>query len=115
MHEMMSRMELWQKQQKGSARQHQQQVQEQHLAIWPPACPTWRHGHFLPLKMDMLSLFQRRCCRLRFAVALGILVKWLGRVDHHATWEPMAEFKEAFPSFQLEDKLYRKGEMLYGD
>jgi hypothetical protein len=31
-----------------------------------------------------------------------------------ATWEPVNTIREVFPSFQLEDELFRQGERCYG-
>jgi len=35
-----------------------------------------------------------------------LLVHWQGQSDADATWEPLEQFKESFPNFQLEDKLF---------
>jgi len=35
-----------------------------------------------------------------------LLVQWEGRSPAEATWEPLLEFKEKYPSFKLEDELF---------
>jgi hypothetical protein len=37
-----------------------------------------------------------------------LLVKWEGRALAEASWEHLEAFKEAYPEFQLEDKLFRQ-------
>jgi hypothetical protein len=37
------------------------------------------------------------------------MVKWVGQAAANATWEQVSEFKEVFPSFQLEDELFHNG------
>ena len=39
-----------------------------------------------------------------------LLVQWQGQSDADATWEPLEQFKESHPDFQLEDKLFSYGE-----
>jgi len=39
-----------------------------------------------------------------------LLVQWSGQPAVNATWEPLEQFKESFPDFQLEDKLFSYGE-----
>jgi len=38
-----------------------------------------------------------------------ILVEWAGMPVSEATWEPVPAFREAHPSFQLEDELFPEG------
>jgi hypothetical protein len=46
--------------------------------------------------------------------SLDLLVKWEGRALVEATWEQLEAFKEAYPEFQLEDKLFhQEGGMLW--
>jgi len=40
----------------------------------------------------------------------GIYWLWQGQSDADATWEPLEQFKESHPDFQLEDKLFSYGE-----
>jgi hypothetical protein len=37
-----------------------------------------------------------------------LLVRWEGSSLAEATWEQLEPFKEAYPDFQLEDKLFRQ-------
>jgi hypothetical protein len=37
-----------------------------------------------------------------------LLVKWAGRTPAEASWEQLEASKEAYPDFQLEDKLFRQ-------
>lgn len=39
-----------------------------------------------------------------------LLVQWQGQSDADGTWELLEQFKESFPDFQLEDKLFSYGE-----
>jgi hypothetical protein len=38
-----------------------------------------------------------------------IMVQWMGQSAADATWEKVSEFKDAYPSFQLEDELFSNG------
>jgi hypothetical protein len=43
-----------------------------------------------------------------------VRVQWVGQPASDATWEPVPDFTEAYPDFQLEDELFRKeGEVLW--
>jgi hypothetical protein len=37
-----------------------------------------------------------------------VLVKWQGHPATDATWEPLQQFKEEYPDFQLGDELLRR-------
>jgi hypothetical protein len=37
-----------------------------------------------------------------------MLVQWQGQPASEATWEPLHQFKEDYPDFQLEDELFRQ-------
>ena len=41
-----------------------------------------------------------------------LLVQCQGHSDADATWEPLEQFKESYPYFQLEDKLYGEGSVV---
>jgi hypothetical protein len=74
--------------------------------VAPPATPATlppiKHGCILPEPEKALS------ARLNRGV-WEIMVKWAEQAAANATWEQVSEFKEAFPSFQLEDELFHKG------
>jgi hypothetical protein len=38
-----------------------------------------------------------------------LLVQWHDRTTAKASWEEMAQFKEAYLDFELKDKLFRQG------
>jgi hypothetical protein len=42
------------------------------------------------------------------ATSWELLVKWADRAPAEASWEQLGAFKEAYPDFQLEDKLFRQ-------
>jgi hypothetical protein len=37
-----------------------------------------------------------------------LLVQWYGRSAGDATWEPLQDFKDDYPEFQLEDVLFHQ-------
>jgi hypothetical protein len=73
----------------------------------PATLPPIKHGSILPEPEKALR------ARLNRAV-WEIMVKWAGQAAANATWEQVSEFKEAFPSFQLEDELFHNGEECCG-
>lgn len=64
-----------------------------------PTLPPLRNGRALEVP-DKIMRTQLRCG------VWFLLVKWLGFPEDDATWEPLIEFKLAFPDFQLEDELF---------
>jgi hypothetical protein len=68
----------------------------------PATLPPIKHGRILPEPEKALR------ARLNRGV-WEIMVKWAGQAAANATWEQVSEFKEAFPSFQLEDELFHNG------
>jgi hypothetical protein len=69
----------------------------------PATLPPIKHGCILPEPEKVLR------ARLNHGV-WEIMVKWARQAAANATWEQVPEFKEAFPSFQLEDELFHNGE-----
>jgi len=67
-----------------------------------PVLPPLRHGRPL-LHPDRV---------LRSELRRGVwhvLVEWSGLPASDATWEPVPDFREAYPSFQLADELFPEG------
>ena len=65
----------------------------------PPALPPLRHGR--PL------LQPKRVLRSRLSRgAWQVLVQWANLPAADATWEPVDDFRAAYPTFQLEDELF---------
>jgi hypothetical protein len=67
-----------------------------------PRLPPIKHGRVLPQPEKVLR------ARLNRGV-WEILVQWMGQAAADATWELVIEFKDAYPSFQLEDELFSNG------
>ena len=67
-----------------------------------PALPPLQHGRPLQAPEKVLR------AKLRRGVWF-ILVQWTGLPSAEATWEPLAAFREAHPTFQLEDELFVDG------
>jgi hypothetical protein len=69
--------------------------------------PPIQHGRVLPIpeKVDRARMVRG---------AWQVRVHWVDRPASDTTWEPVSEFTQAYPEFQLEDELFRKeGEMLW--
>jgi hypothetical protein len=64
-----------------------------------PALPPLRHGRPLQRPERVLRSQLRRG-------VWHVLVEWSGMPVSEATWEPVPAFREAYPSFQLEDELF---------
>jgi hypothetical protein len=64
----------------------------------PPALPELHHGRVIPSPRQVLKARLSRGIR-------EVLVQWAGLPDSDASWKPLVQFKEQFPSFQLEDEL----------
>nr|CAB3465822.1 unnamed protein product [Digitaria exilis] len=65
--------------------------------------PPIAHGHVLPVPAKVLRVMPA-------SDSWKLLVQWEGRPAADATWEILADFKELYPSFKLEDELFRQGE-----
>ena len=59
-----------------------------------PPLPPMLNGHVMPIPSAML---RSRLVRGR----LQVLVSWAGLAASEATWEPVAAFKQQYPSFEL--------------
>lgn len=49
---------------------------------------------------------------LHAAIRCGVwhvLVQWGGTANEDATWEPVQQFRDSYPSYQLEDELFEEG------
>jgi hypothetical protein len=72
-----------------------------------PPLPPLRHGRPLQQPKRALRASLRRG-------AWHVLIQWANMPASEATWEPVDTIREVFPSFQLEDELFRQGgEMLW--
>ena len=67
-----------------------------------PPLPPLQHGRPLLLPERVLRSSLRRG-------VWHILVKWANMPASEATWEPVDGFRQAHPSFQLEDELFSEG------
>lgn len=75
----------------------------------PPPLPTLYHGKVTPTPIEVL--------RARKARGLWqVLVRWEGLSAADTSWEDVQHFKEQYPSFQLEDKLFLhdEGDVMWG-
>ena len=65
----------------------------------PPSLPELHHGRVIPSPCQVLKARLSRGVR-------EIFLQWAGLPDTGASYEPLALFKEKFPSFQLKDELF---------
>lgn len=73
----------------------------------PPSLPDLSHGRALPKPEKALKGHLYRG-------TWQVLITWQGLPHSEATWEPISEFKNLYPAFQLEDELFSHGgEMLW--
>jgi hypothetical protein len=76
------------------------------LAAIPPLPPIVR-GHMVPQPQQVLHARQT-------THSWDLLVKWQNSSSADVSWEQLEAFKEAYPDFQLEDKLFEpEGVMLW--
>ncbi|TKW34406.2 hypothetical protein SEVIR_2G307401v4 [Setaria viridis] len=72
----------------------------------PPAAivplPPIGHGRALPVRAAVVHARPTK-------TSWELLVQWEGRATAEATWEDLTAFKERYPTFQLEDKLFSQG------
>lgn len=64
-----------------------------------PDLPPTSDGRLLPGPAKVLKAQQSRG-------AWRLLIQWQGLPEEDATWEPLDEFRQHFPEFQLEDELF---------
>lgn len=69
------------------------------LSVQTPPLPALENGHFLPLPAKVLQ------ARVRHDI-WDVRVQWASMDESQATWKPLAQFKESYSEFQLEDKLF---------
>ena len=67
-----------------------------------PPLPPLQHGRPLQTPEEVLKAQLRRG-------VWHVLVRWAGLPTAEATWEPVDAFREAHPTFQLEDELFVDG------
>jgi hypothetical protein len=75
----------------------------------PPPLPPMLHGAVTPEPEHAV----------RYRLARGVrqvLIHWKGQTAASATWEDVADFRDKFPQFQLEDELDVEGgrDVMYG-
>ena len=64
-----------------------------------PALPPLVHGRVIPTPAKVVRARWNRG-------VWQLLVQWVGRPAADATWEPLLEFVELYPQWQLEDELF---------
>ena len=69
------------------------------LPAAPVALPPIAHGRALPVPAKVLRATPANN-------SWNLLVQWEGRSPAEATWEPLADFKESYPTFKLEEELF---------
>ena len=74
------------------------------LPAAPVALPPIAHGRALPVLAKVLRATPAHN-------SWNLLVQWEGRSPAEATWEPLTDFKERYPTFKLEDELF--GQVLW--
>jgi hypothetical protein len=67
-----------------------------------PLLPPIVHGYAVP---DPEKVVRAQ----PMASSWEVLIQWQGKTAAEATWEPLEQFKEAYPEFKLENELFRQG------
>jgi hypothetical protein len=68
----------------------------------PGPLPPISHGRVLPVPAKVMRAMPTKD-------SWQLLVQWEGGTAADATWEPLPEFKERYPTFKLEDELFGPG------
>jgi hypothetical protein len=66
----------------------------------PVSLPPLVHGRVVPVPVKVVR------ARLYRGI-WELLVQWEGQMAADASWSPLADFKQTFPTFQLEDELFQ--------
>jgi hypothetical protein len=77
---------------------------KKHIGVAPeslPPLPDINHGRALPETEQIVR------ARLNSS-SWELLVHWMGREQSETSWESLEGFKDAYPSFKLEDELFVK-------
>jgi hypothetical protein len=77
---------------------------KKHIGVAPeslPPLPDINHGRALPEPEQIVR------ARLNHG-SWELLVHWMGREPSETLWESLEGFKDAYPSFKLEDELFVK-------
>jgi hypothetical protein len=64
-----------------------------------PPLPDIKHGKALPQPEQIVRARLNRG-------SWELLVRWMGREPSETSWESLEDFKDAYPSFKLEDELF---------
>ena len=74
----------------------------------PISLPSDFHGS-QPLLLPQQILGFRRVLQQGYFIP-KVLIQWQTQSPDEVTWEPLCEFKQDFPTFNLEDKVSLEGE-----
>jgi hypothetical protein len=75
---------------------------KKHIGVAPeslPPLPDIKHGKALPQPEQIVRALLNRW-------SWELLVCWTGREPSETSWESLEDFKDAYPSFKLEDELF---------
>ncbi|KAJ1276598.1 hypothetical protein BS78_05G226900 [Paspalum vaginatum] len=82
-----------------------------HVGLLKPfcGCPLESTPQLPPLENGcLLPVPERIWCTCLCRGDWHVLVQWDGSTVDQATWEPLRQFKDSYPTFQLEDELFLK-------